>query len=59
MRTRRDGNKSRLRTTFSDGVAEWDIHLPPNRAFEIEELECEIREEIRIREQAYRPLAEA
>ena len=59
MITRRDGNKSRLRTSFADGFAEWDIYLPPNRTFELEELECEIREEIRIREQAYRPLAEA
>ena len=59
MRTRRDGNKMRLRKTLADGVAEWDIHLPPNRTFELEELECEVREEIRIREQAYRPLGEA
>lgn len=59
MRTRRDGNAARLRTTFADGVAEWDIYLLPNRTFELEELECEVREEIRIREQAYRPLAEA
>ena len=59
MKTRRAGNAARFRTSIADGVAEWDIYLPPNRTFELEELEYEIREEIRIREQAYRPLAEA
>ena len=59
MRPDQPRNRSRLRISFADGVAEWEVSLPPNLRFEIEELECEVREEIRIREQAYRPLAEA